>query len=168
MKHRIKCRWIKWKEASGILYDKRIPMILEGKFYKSVVRQTMLYRSKCRVVDKKIEQRMSVAKMRMLSWMNGVTRGDGNEHVREIIGIASIVDKIRENRFRCFGHVVRRENLESVRNVIEMNVKERRERGRLKKWLDEIGCDMKTTGVCVDDVGDRVKWRFRTQVVDLK
>jgi len=64
VKHRIKCGWIKLREASGVLCDKRTP--LRGKFYKSVVRPTMFYGSECWTVDEKIEQRMSVAEMRML------------------------------------------------------------------------------------------------------
>jgi len=38
VKCRIKCGWIKWKEASGVLCNKRIPMRLISKFYKSVVK----------------------------------------------------------------------------------------------------------------------------------
>jgi len=34
--------------------------------------------------------------------------------------------------------------------------------------LDVIGCDMSTAGVRIDDVGDRVMWRFRTHVADPK
>jgi len=60
VKHGIKCGWIKRREVSGVLCDKRIPMRLNGKFYKSVVRLTMLYGSECWAVDKKMEQRMSV------------------------------------------------------------------------------------------------------------
>jgi len=29
--------------------------------------------------------------------------------------------------------------------------------------MNEIECDVRTTGVCVNDVGDRVKWRLRTK-----
>jgi len=38
--------------------------------------------------------------------MSGVTREDtvGNECVRGINGVASIVDRMRENRLRWFGH----------------------------------------------------------------
>jgi len=50
------------------------------------------------VVNKKIEQRMSIAKMRMLRWMNGLTRKDriSNRYVRGNIGVALIMDKMRE------------------------------------------------------------------------
>jgi hypothetical protein len=171
VKHRIKCGWMKWREASGVLCDKRIPIRLKGKFYKSVVRPAMLYGSECWAVDKKIEQRMSVAEMRMLRWMSGVTREDRirNEYVRGSIGVAPIGDKMRENRLRWFGHVMRREESEAVRMVMNMNVEGKRERGRpKKKWLDVIKCDMKSAGVCTEDVGDRAKWRFRTKVADPK
>jgi len=85
------------------------------------------------------------------------------------IGVASITDKTRENTLRWFGHVMRREDLEVVRTVMELSVKERRGRRRpKKKWLNGIECDMRTSGVCVNDVGNRVKWRLRTKVADHK
>lgn len=43
MKHKIKCGWIKWRETSGILYGKKIPVGLKGKFYKSAVSSAMMY-----------------------------------------------------------------------------------------------------------------------------
>ena len=71
-----------------------------------------------------IEQRMNVAEMRMLRWMSGVTREDKirNKYIRGSIGVASIVDKMRENRLRWLGHVLRREETEAVRLVKEMYV----------------------------------------------
>jgi hypothetical protein len=50
---------------------------------------------------------MSVAKIRMLSWISGVTSEDRirNEYVRGSIDVASIVSKMRINRLRWFGHV---------------------------------------------------------------
>jgi hypothetical protein len=52
------------------------------------------------VVDKKIEQNMSVAKMRIFRWMNETKRQNRirNEYTRSSIGIAAIVDKMKENR----------------------------------------------------------------------
>ena len=56
-----------------------------------------------------------------------------NEYIRGSIGVASIVDKMRENRLRWLGHVLRREETEAVRLVKEMYVDGKRGRGRPKK-----------------------------------
>jgi len=110
-------------------------------------------------LDKKIEQGKCVVKIRILRWISGVTKYDRirNEYVRERIKVASIVDKMRKNRLRWF--IMRREDLEALRTVMELSVDERRGRRKLKNWLNAIECNMKTDDVCVNDVGDRVKWR---------
>ncbi|XP_059303594.1 uncharacterized protein LOC132055665 [Lycium ferocissimum] len=64
--HRIGARWMKWKLASGVLCDKKVPPILKGKFYKAVVRPAMLYGTECWPVKKAHVQKMKVAEMRML------------------------------------------------------------------------------------------------------
>ena len=53
---------------------------------------------------------MSVAEMYMLRWMCGNTRREKvrNEDIRTKIGVASIEEKMRENRLRWFGHERRR------------------------------------------------------------
>ena len=116
-------------------------MRLKGKFYKAVVRPAMMYGTECWAVDRKIEQRMSVAEMRMLWWMSGVTREDKirNEYIRGSIGVASIVDKMRENRLRWFGHVLRREETEAVRLVREMHVVGKKGEGKTQKEMG--GCN---------------------------
>lgn len=55
---------------------------------------------KCGVVGRKIEQRMSVTKMRVLTWMSGVTRENRirSENVKGSISVVSIVEKIGVNR----------------------------------------------------------------------
>jgi hypothetical protein len=63
IKHRIKCSWMKWREASGVSCDKRIPIRLKGKFYMS---DQLCYMVQCWVVNRKIKQIMNVADMKML------------------------------------------------------------------------------------------------------
>jgi len=52
------------------------------------------------MVDKKIEQRMIVAKMRTPRWMSEMTKENRirNEYIRGSIGVALIMDKMKENR----------------------------------------------------------------------
>ena len=40
--HRIETGWMKWRQASGVLYDKRVPQKLKSKFYWLTVRPAML------------------------------------------------------------------------------------------------------------------------------
>jgi uncharacterized protein CbrC (UPF0167 family) len=35
--HRIKAGWMKWRQASGVLCDKRVPQKLKGKFYRTTI-----------------------------------------------------------------------------------------------------------------------------------
>ena len=45
--HRIKAGWMKWRQASSVLCDKRVPQKLKGKFYKMAIRPAMLYGAEC-------------------------------------------------------------------------------------------------------------------------
>jgi hypothetical protein len=35
--HRIKADWLKWHQASSVLCDPRVPLKLEGKFYRNAL-----------------------------------------------------------------------------------------------------------------------------------
>ena len=67
---------------------------------------------------------MSVAEMCMLRWMCGNTRRDKvrNEEIHTKIGVASIEEKMRENRLRWFGHVQHRPTDAPVRRVERINL----------------------------------------------
>lgn len=75
-----------------------------------------------------------LANMRILRWTSGVMREDNSFHKR---GQRSIVDKIRENTLRWFGHVMNREESETVRIKINVGEKSGRERPK-SRWLDAI------------------------------
>ena len=66
--------WQKWKAASGVLCDKRVPLGLKGKVYRVVVRPAVLYGSEYWPLKKTQAQRLMVAEMRMIRWMCGFTR----------------------------------------------------------------------------------------------
>jgi len=71
--HRIQVGWLNWRRASGVLCDKKVPLKLKGKFYRTAVRPALLYGTECWVVKSQHENQVSVAEMRMLRWMSGKT-----------------------------------------------------------------------------------------------
>jgi len=75
---------MRWREAWGVLNDERIPMRLKRKFYRSIVRPTILYNSECWGVNRRIELNTSVAEVRILKWISCVMREDRktNEYLR--------------------------------------------------------------------------------------
>jgi hypothetical protein len=40
--HKIRARWVNWRQASGVLCDK-VPNKLKDKFYKTAIRPAMMY-----------------------------------------------------------------------------------------------------------------------------
>ena len=45
--HRIKSGWLKWRNASGVLCNGKIPLKLKRKFYRTAIRPVLLYGSEC-------------------------------------------------------------------------------------------------------------------------
>jgi len=168
--HRIQAGWVKWRSASGVLCDKKIPFALKGKFYKSTVRPALLYGVECWPVKVSQVRRMLVAEMRMLRWMCGVSRKDRirNEVVRGKLQVASIDVKMREARLRWYGHVRRRHQGESVRRCEYITIgSEKRSRGRPKKnWAEVIRQDMNLLQLSERMTQDRSLWRSKIQVVE--
>ncbi|XP_070028721.1 uncharacterized protein [Nicotiana sylvestris] len=144
--HRIGAGWMKWRLAFGVLCDKNVSLRLKGKFYKVVVRPTMLYGAEYWPVKTSHVQQMRVAKMRMLRWMCGHTRLDKirNEVIRDKVGVAPVEAKMCEARLRWFGHVKRISADAPVRRCEGLALGGvRMGRGRPKKsWGEVIRRDM--------------------------
>ncbi|VDL71988.1 unnamed protein product [Nippostrongylus brasiliensis] len=169
VKERINAAWAKWRESTGILCDKRCSRVLKGKVYRAVVRPALIYGSECWPVTKAHEKRMHSAEMRMLRWTCGWTRLDRvrNEDVREVMRTAPVHFKMREQRLRWFGHVMRRPDDHPVRKALEFEVPGKRPRGApKKKWSDVIKNDLKEVGATLQDAQDRCKWRLLTRTAD--
>ena len=81
---------MKWKQLTGVLFDKKVPIKLKDKVYKTVIKPTMTYGAECWAVRKKDENRLHEAEKRMLRWIRGKTR---NDHVRNQV--------IQENTKLC-------------------------------------------------------------------
>jgi hypothetical protein len=152
------------------LCDKKVPLKLKGKFYRTAVRPTMLYDTESWVVKSQHESKVSVAEMTMLRWMSGKTRQDRirNDTIRERVGVTPIVEKLVENRLRWFGHVERRPVDAVVRRVDQMEESQvKRGRGRHKKTIREtIRKDLEVNELDPNMIFDRTLWRHLIHVAD--
>jgi len=95
--HRMRVEWQKWRNASGVLCDGKVPVSLKGRVYRMVVRWALIYGAECWPVKKTQVQRLMV-EMRMIRWMCGFTRLDRtkNEVIREKVGVTPIEEQLRE------------------------------------------------------------------------
>jgi hypothetical protein len=66
LSHKIKVGWLKWRQASDVLCDSRMPLKLKDKFYRIAIRSAMLYEAECWPTKRRHVQQLSVAEMRML------------------------------------------------------------------------------------------------------
>jgi hypothetical protein len=105
--HRIEAGWIKWRQASGILCDKRVPQKLKGKFYRTTIQPAMLYGVECWPTKRRHIQQLVVVEIWMLRWMCGHTRRDQvrNNDIRDRDEVALISVKLVQHRLRWFGHI---------------------------------------------------------------
>jgi hypothetical protein len=102
VRHRISANWLKWRQASGILCDKRVPQKLKGKFYRTTIRPAMLYGAECWTIKRQHVQQLSVTEIRMLRWCCGHTRRDRvrNDDIRNRVGVTPIEEKLIQHRLR--------------------------------------------------------------------
>ena len=161
--HRIKAGWMKWRQASGVLCDKRVPQKLKGKFYRTAIRPAMLYGAECWPTKRRHIQQLSVAEMRMLRWICGHTRLDRvrNDDIRDRLGVAPIEEKLIQHRLRWFGHVHRRPPEAPVhRGIIRRDNNVKRGRGRPNlTWEEAIKRDLKEWNIPMELCLDRSAWK---------
>ncbi|XP_055821984.1 uncharacterized protein LOC129890457 [Solanum dulcamara] len=135
--------WMKWRLASGVLCDNKVPLKLKGKFYKVVVRPILLYRAEY--------------------WRERIR----NKDIQDKVGVASVEEKMREVRLRWFGHVKMRDNDASVRRCERLAIDGfRRGKERPKKyWGELIRQDMAQSQLTEDMTLDRRLWRNKIRII---
>ena len=67
--NRIRSAWNSWRGLSGVICDKKVPVKLKNKLYKTVFRPTLIYGSECWALHGAEQQRMHVTEMKTLRWI---------------------------------------------------------------------------------------------------
>ena len=97
---RVSAAWRNWKSCSGVLlHDRRMPLKLNGKVYKTVVRPALLYGAETGATTRGQEARLEVNETRMQICICGVTRRDKirNDHIRGTTRVVQACMNISEN-----------------------------------------------------------------------
>ena len=76
MLRRTQCGWMKWRDLTPMLCDKRMPLNVKSKLYITVVRPAMLYGAGCWATKSVGIKKMEAAEMKMLRWTTGKTKLD--------------------------------------------------------------------------------------------
>ena len=122
---RVSVAWRNWKRCIGVLCDRRMPVKLKGKVYKTGQTLSVVW---CRNLgDNKGTRsptRSSLNEMRMLRWLCGVTRRDKirNEDIRGITRVAQASTYITEKRLECYGHVRRLKEEHMVGRMLDVDM----------------------------------------------
>ena len=92
-----------------------------------------------------------------------------NLDIRTKIGVASIKEKMRENRLRWYDNVRRRSTDAPVRRVERINLGQvkRAQGGPKKTWMEVIRQDIEAKGLNEGILLDRNEWRKLIHVPDL-
>ena len=162
-KNRVRLAWNKWREITGVICDKKVPIKLKHKIYKTVIKPTMTYGAECWTMKKKDEMLMNKTEMRMLRWVQGVSLREHkrNEEIREAATVQPIATHLMQKRLRWYGHVRRRDESYITRTVLDMEVEGVRPRGILKlRYMDTIKRDIKKNGLTDVNILDRNDWRL--------
>ena len=145
-KNRVRLGWNKRREVTGVICDKKVPVNLKRKIYKTVIRPTMTYGAEWWTMKTKDEIMMNKTDMIMLRWIQGVSLREhkSNEEIREAATVQPMATHLTQKRLHWYGHVIRRDECHTTITVLDMVVEGVRTRVRPKlRYMDTIRRDIK-------------------------
>ena len=161
--NRIIIGWVKWKEGSGVMCDRKMPVESKDKVFKTIIRPAMTYTVQ-NVGQSKFSRtkfsKQNSAEMRMLRWARGKTRLDHirNEGIRKEAHVKPVETFLENKILEWFGHCLRREHNHICAKLLILEFSGRRSRGRPKKrWRDNIQGDTKKYQLTEDMHGTKSK-----------
>lgn len=152
--------------CNRLLSSKLLSHNTKLRIYKTIIRPVLLYGSETWAMSKKIEKKIITFENKVLRKIYGPTLEDGiwrmrhNIEIRERYKDPDIIAEVKSRRLRWFGHISRREEDSTTRNVLDRNPEGRRPRGRPKlRWKDQVQKDVRRLGRSENDTKDRDIWR---------
>ena len=155
--------WTTWREVSGVMCDKKIPVKLKSGIYKCMVRPALLYGLETLPMTSRPLRALEVAQTRMLRMSLGLSLcwdKATNASILKAMGVEPLFQLLRKRRLRWYGHVLRRDDSYVGKRVLALKVKGTRKRGRPRgRWLEDcVKEDLQVMGMTSDEASDRDVW----------
>ena len=154
---KIRYRWKKYKNMTNVLCKKVVPLKLRGSTYNSCVKRAVRCGAKSWVLKKTDEKKLKTTHSRVLRMICGKILREyvSNETICEMTVVEKIEEFSREQRLRCFQHIVKMDDESAP-------VKTNSKRGILKKrWKEAVEKDMLAiSGLKKGDAQDHAMWRL--------
>ena len=147
-----------------------MPRKLKVKIYKTIIRPVLLYGAEVWTLRRKEERLLETTEMRMLRRIKGVTLRDRqrSDEIRRELGVENITFKARQSRLRWYGHTLRMDERNKVKQIMKIEVRGNRARGRPRlRWMDNIRHDMNACGLEEEDAQNRRRWKNMIKNPDL-
>ena len=159
---RVAAAWGKWREISGLLLNKGIPLARRDMVFDACIRSVMLYGGETWALTKRIESVLVGCDRRMLRYMAGITRRDrvSSEEVARRCGVGMLRDALLRRRLGWFEHVERRDKWDALGRVRLVEAPGRRPPGKPKKtWKKNMEEELNIFQLCAVQAQDRNGWR---------
>ena len=133
---RVRIGWVRFRECGKLLLGNRFPLKIKGKVYCCCIRSAILYGSEVWCLkenEKTILRRTERALVRAMCGQKVVDRKTTEEQM-DMLGLEETIDRLATaNGIRWYGHVLRRDDDNVLRVVLDLEVSGKRKRGRPKK-----------------------------------
>ncbi|KAL1446260.1 hypothetical protein WDU94_015584, partial [Cyamophila willieti] len=168
---RVQIGWCKFKSLTGVLCDRKLPVKLKGKIYKTVIRPALIYGTEAWTMYETFNKKKETTEMRMLRMSTGVSLMDRiqSKYIRGSMGVTTISKKIEEKQLRWYGHIRRRPEDHMVVKAMKLNVAQqhRTGRGRPKhNWIRQQEVRLERSDISEADIPNRRTYNLRTRRAD--
>ena len=146
------------------------------KLYFSVIRPVVTYASETWIIEETITNRLMVFERKILrkifssTYENGSWRIKTNQELDTLIQQNNIINFVRAQRLRWYGHIERMQETRMVKAICSWKPISKRPMGRPKiRWEDDVRKDMQKSKVqnWKTFVQDRRKWKDVVEVAKI-
>ncbi|KAL1446132.1 hypothetical protein WDU94_005544 [Cyamophila willieti] len=136
------------------------------RIYKTIIRPVLIYGAENWILTKQSQRMLITFENKVLRKIFGPICIDGNwrrrhnHEIRSMFKNPDIVGEIRSSRLRWIGHIMRKEEDTTSRQVLQNIPSGRRPRGRPRtRFWNQVMEDIQCMNISLDEIEDRHRWR---------